>query len=120
MCAGLTVGPTDYLAPSHHGQGIMSAVVKALVERWAVPRLGARWIRPTTFEDNAGSMRVFLKNGFVLWKTVPDGMTTPAKGEFPAQTIAVNVLEYRPGEPEALAVGAQQVQASAMGEGSAQ
>ncbi|KAI0028131.1 GNAT domain-containing protein [Vararia minispora EC-137] len=85
----------DYLAPSHHGQGIMSAVIKALVGQWVLPRMNARIIRPTIQDGNEGSLRVFYKNGFVLWRTVPNAMQVKAKGEFPAETRTIHVLEYR-------------------------
>jgi len=88
-----TIG--DYLSPTHHGQGIMSAVVKALVEQWAVPRMNARDIRPTTFVGNDASVRVFTKNGFVLTGVVRDAVTVRARGEFPAGNQSINVLEYR-------------------------
>ncbi|KAH9950908.1 GNAT domain-containing protein [Amylocystis lapponica] len=60
----------DYLASSHHGRGIMSAALGALLSLWAVPRMAARRCRVEIFEGNIGSMRVFEKNGFVLKKTL--------------------------------------------------
>ena len=64
-------GYPDYLAASHHGKGIMSAVVQTFIRDWAMPRMGVRQIRVETFADNVGSRRVFEKNGFILEKTVP-------------------------------------------------
>ncbi|KAI0756869.1 acyl-CoA N-acyltransferase [Daedaleopsis nitida] len=61
----------DYIAASHQGKGIMSAVVRTLLEKWAIPRMGVRQVRVETFEENLGSRRVFEKNGFVFEKTVP-------------------------------------------------
>ncbi|RPD82432.1 hypothetical protein L226DRAFT_25951 [Lentinus tigrinus ALCF2SS1-7] len=61
----------DYLAASHHGKGIMSAVVQTFIRDWAVPRMGVRQLRVETFADNVGSRRVFEKSGFVHEKTVP-------------------------------------------------
>ncbi|RPD55857.1 hypothetical protein L227DRAFT_295215 [Lentinus tigrinus ALCF2SS1-6] len=60
----------DYLAASHHGKGIMSAVVQTFIRDWAVPRMGVRQLRVETFADNVGSRRVFEKSGFVHEKTV--------------------------------------------------
>ncbi|KAG9084645.1 hypothetical protein FRC07_013582 [Ceratobasidium sp. 392] len=59
-----TIG--DYLRPSHHGRGIMTAAIKAMVELWAVPHMNARKFRASTFPDNVGSQKTFLKNGFVF------------------------------------------------------
>ncbi|KAI8990554.1 acyl-CoA N-acyltransferase [Trametes punicea] len=59
----------DYVAPSHHGKGIMTAAIRTLTHTWAIPRMGVRQIRVETFTDNIGSRRVFEKNGFVYEKT---------------------------------------------------
>ncbi|KAI0328499.1 acyl-CoA N-acyltransferase [Cubamyces sp. BRFM 1775] len=61
----------DYIAPSHHGKGIMTAAIKTLMQEWAIPRMGVRQIRVETFTDNIGSRRVFEKLGFVYEKTNP-------------------------------------------------
>ncbi|THH10212.1 hypothetical protein EW146_g8443 [Bondarzewia mesenterica] len=66
----------DYLKPSHHGQGIMSAVIATLMREWMVPRMGVRQVRPSIHDGNRGSMRVFEKNGFVLYKTMKDVIFT--------------------------------------------
>ncbi|TCD65677.1 hypothetical protein EIP91_002304 [Steccherinum ochraceum] len=56
----------DYLAPTHHGRGIMTAVIGALVREWLVPRMGARHVVAAPYVGNVGSVRVFEKNGFEL------------------------------------------------------
>lgn len=61
----------DYLASSHHGQGIMTAVVECLMERWAVPHMNVHKVRVTVHEGNEGSIRVFAKNGFVVERLLP-------------------------------------------------
>ncbi|KAI0931261.1 hypothetical protein AcW1_001287 [Taiwanofungus camphoratus] len=66
----------DYLASSHHGRGIMSVAVRILMSAWAIPRMGVRRMRVETARDNAGSARVFQKNGFVLEKTVDEVLVT--------------------------------------------
>ena len=62
---------SDYLASSHHGKGIMTAVLRTFIHEWAVPRMGVRQIRVETFADNIASRRVFEKLGFTYEKTVP-------------------------------------------------
>ncbi|TFK39463.1 hypothetical protein BDQ12DRAFT_712160 [Crucibulum laeve] len=59
-----------YLSPTHHSQGTMSAAIGALINKWAIPRMGAKKIRATSFNGNRGSMRAMQKNGFVLAKTL--------------------------------------------------
>ncbi|CAE6441619.1 unnamed protein product [Rhizoctonia solani] len=54
----------DYLRPSHHGRGIMTAVVKAVIDLWAIPHMNAHKFWASTFPENVGSQKVFLKNGF--------------------------------------------------------
>lgn len=62
----------DYLAPTHHGKGIMTLAVSTLLEQWIKPRMNAKRINTTVFKGNIGSLRVFEKNGFVLEKTLED------------------------------------------------
>lgn len=52
----------DHLRPSHHGKGIMSAAVGAVINRWMIPRLNAHKICTEVFEGNVGSVCVFEKN----------------------------------------------------------
>ncbi|KAJ7132354.1 acyl-CoA N-acyltransferase [Mycena epipterygia] len=59
-----------YLAPSHQGRGLMTAAVGAIIAQWGVPCLNARRIRSSAFEGNQGSLKVLLKNGFVLVDTL--------------------------------------------------
>lgn len=67
----------DYLRPSHHKRGIMSAVVKTLIESWAVPHMNARKFYATTFSQNIPSQKVFLKNGFRLDGTLVGAVQFP-------------------------------------------
>ncbi|KAF8204428.1 GNAT domain-containing protein [Mycena galopus ATCC 62051] len=62
----------DYLAPSHHGQGIMSDAVNTLLHLWGIPRMGVRCMVETIMDGNNGSVRVFEKQGFKLRKTIMD------------------------------------------------
>ncbi|KAF7317747.1 Acetyltransferase, GNAT family [Mycena kentingensis (nom. inval.)] len=61
-----------YLAPSHHGRGIMSAVVHAMIHEWGVSRMGVHLVRSNAFEGNFGSLKVLKKNGFMEVDYVPD------------------------------------------------
>ncbi|KAF7971418.1 hypothetical protein HWV62_21280 [Athelia sp. TMB] len=79
----------DYLAPSHQGQGIMSAVFSTLLNYWAIPRLNAHILRVYTFTSNRASARVFEKNGFHLVKTIQDWK------EVKGVMHGLNVFEWR-------------------------
>ncbi|KAF8445718.1 acyl-CoA N-acyltransferase [Boletus edulis BED1] len=63
----------DYLAPSHHGRGIMSAAMGTIINQWAIPRMGVRCMVGYTFSANEGSKRVFEKNGFEWKGTLDNG-----------------------------------------------
>ncbi|KAF8310770.1 hypothetical protein DL93DRAFT_2116748 [Clavulina sp. PMI_390] len=54
------------LDPSLHGRGLMTAIMKFIIHKWAVPHLGAKHFISVTFWDNIGSQKVALKNGFRL------------------------------------------------------
>ncbi|KAF7347350.1 N-acetyltransferase domain-containing protein [Mycena venus] len=64
----------DYLAPSHHRQGIMSDAFNTLLRQWGIPRMGVRRMVVTTLEGNKGSVRVFEKLGFKFRKTINDAI----------------------------------------------
>jgi hypothetical protein len=59
-------GIADYLAPSHHRQGIMSAAIAALLKDWVIPRCNVHIIRTYAMLGNEGSVGVFRKNGSAL------------------------------------------------------
>ncbi|KAJ7132353.1 acyl-CoA N-acyltransferase [Mycena epipterygia] len=61
-----------YLAPSHQGRGLMTAAVGTLITQWGIPCMNTRCIRSGIFEGNHGSLKVLLKNGFVLVDTLVD------------------------------------------------
>ncbi|KAF7436412.1 hypothetical protein PC9H_003245 [Pleurotus ostreatus] len=82
-----TIG--DYLAPSHHGRGIMTDALDTLLHDWAIPRMKARHIIVTAFTGNVGSVRVFEKLGFTLRETLPD--FEDVKGRF----RGFHVLEWK-------------------------
>jgi len=64
----------DYLASSHHGRGIMTAAVRMLMEKWAIPHMNVRRIRAEVFTGNIASQRVFEKNGFKYLESLPDAV----------------------------------------------
>ncbi|KAJ7045040.1 acyl-CoA N-acyltransferase [Mycena alexandri] len=79
----------DWLAPSHHGRGIMSDAIQTVMQKWAIPRMGVRRIVVTAIEGNAGSVRVFEKNGFAFRKTIADVLNVRGTMR------SVHVVEWR-------------------------
>ena len=71
----------------------MSAVTKAILTQWAIPRMNARHFRPGTFTNNAASAKVFAKLGFKHFGLFPDLVQVKARGEFPAEKRSVNIWE---------------------------
>ncbi|CAE6450762.1 unnamed protein product [Rhizoctonia solani] len=67
----------DYLCPSHHGRGIMTAVVKAVIDLWAIPHMNAYRFWAATFPEDVGSQKVFLKNGFQIVDRVVGAVQFP-------------------------------------------
>ncbi|CAE6435857.1 unnamed protein product [Rhizoctonia solani] len=67
----------DYLRPTHHGRGIMTAVVKTVIDLWAIPHMNAYKFWATTFPENVGSQKVFLKNGFQIVDRVVGAVRFP-------------------------------------------
>ncbi|KAI0248385.1 GNAT domain-containing protein [Lactifluus subvellereus] len=84
-----------YLRPSHHGRGIMTAVVGMLMKSWGIPRMNVRNVEPAVFEGNTSSQRVLEKNGFVLRKTVQECVHVLAKGEMADELRTVHFMEWR-------------------------
>ncbi|KAF7131209.1 hypothetical protein CNMCM5793_004259 [Aspergillus hiratsukae] len=91
--ARIVWGFGDYLAPTHHGKGIMTAVIKAVIEEWAVPRMNARVIKASAYADNRASMRVFEKNGFRLEHELEDWAVVPRDRGGGVKSIVVLVWE---------------------------
>lgn len=83
----------DYLAPTHHGKGIMTAVIKAVIDEWAVPRMNARVIKASAYADNRASVRVFEKNGFRLECELEDWAVVPRDRGGGVKSIVVLVWE---------------------------
>ncbi|KAM0113586.1 hypothetical protein ACP6JB_000651 [Aspergillus fumigatus] len=86
-------GDEDYLSPTYHGKGIMTAVIKAVIEEWAVPRMNARVIKASAYADNRASMRVFEKNGFRLEFELEDWAVVPLNRGGGVKSIVVLVWE---------------------------
>ena len=83
----------DWLNASHRGQGVMSAVVKTLMQEWAIPRMNVRFMIVSAYIGNRASLRVFEKNGFSYVKDVQDVIQFPeSKG---GGMKGLHVLEWR-------------------------
>ena len=67
----------DYLKPSHQGRGIVPAIFKNLLNRWAIPHMHVRHIKCDTRVDNLKSQRALEKLGFVKICDVPDALRLP-------------------------------------------
>ncbi|KAJ5308367.1 acetyltransferase GNAT family [Penicillium atrosanguineum] len=67
----------DFLAPSHHGKGIMSLAVRTLIHDWGIPHLNVHHIKCYAFVGNEGSLRVFEKNNFERGHTLEDWVPVP-------------------------------------------
>ena len=50
----------------------MTAVLRCLIDRWAIPWMNAHIMKTVVFEGNFASIRVFEKNGFVQEKFQPN------------------------------------------------
>jgi len=78
----------DYLAASHHRQGIMTDAVDTVLHDWAISHMNVRHMLLTVFEGNVGSVKVFLKNGFKIKATHKDYKENKGKMR------SVHVLEW--------------------------
>lgn len=56
----------DALDPSHHGRGIMTAVLRTVLDEVWIPYLNVHYAVAGAFKDNIGSQQVLLRNGFKL------------------------------------------------------
>ncbi|KAK7036160.1 N-acetyltransferase domain-containing protein [Favolaschia claudopus] len=59
-----------YLSPTHHRRGIMTVVLRTLLDEWAIPRMCMRHIHVSVFTGNEGSVRMLEKCGFVRTGTM--------------------------------------------------
>ncbi|RUS19501.1 acyl-CoA N-acyltransferase [Endogone sp. FLAS-F59071] len=58
-----------WLAPEWWGKGVMTEVVKKVLEEVMIDRMGKREFRVGVFEGNWGSRKVLERSGFVFKKT---------------------------------------------------
>ena len=79
----------DYLAAGYHRKGIMTDAIDTVLHDWAIPRMNVRHMLLTVFEDNEGSVKVFLRNGFKLKGTYKD------HHEVKGKIRGVHLLEWR-------------------------
>ncbi|RJE27605.1 acetyltransferase [Aspergillus sclerotialis] len=54
------------LAPSHHGRGIMTSVVKTLLRDWAVPCMNVQNLKSSAYVENRSSLRILEKTNFEI------------------------------------------------------
>ncbi|TFK56762.1 acyl-CoA N-acyltransferase [Heliocybe sulcata] len=87
----------DWLAPSHHGRGIMTAAIQTLVHEWAVPRMGCRKILVSVRKGNVGSRRVFEKLDFEFKGVLEDHqeLTAPGRAGGPKWSLEIFEWMYR-------------------------
>ncbi|KAJ5624793.1 hypothetical protein N7510_001102 [Penicillium lagena] len=65
-------GTGYFLAPSHHGRGIMTYAMRTVLQDWGVPRMNIKILKASAFVENKGSLRVFEKNNFEVVCTLKD------------------------------------------------
>ncbi|KAJ1301431.1 hypothetical protein OPQ81_008689 [Rhizoctonia solani] len=82
----------DYLRPTHHGRGIMTAVVKAIIDLWAIPHMNAYKFYAAAFPENVASQKTFLKNGFEIVDRVVGAVQFP---ESKGSHIKDSIILYR-------------------------
>ncbi|KAK7053659.1 N-acetyltransferase domain-containing protein [Favolaschia claudopus] len=69
------------LRPEYHRQGIATAAVGVAMNEWAIPQMGCTEIKAECFASNTGSMKLWVKFGFVEDPELRGEMTIPeAKG----------------------------------------
>lgn len=87
-----------YLAPAHHGKGIMSTALRTIIHSWAIPRMNVHVIRGSAFSGNPGSVKVFIKNGFRDFDLVEECVKLPEiKG---GDVFGLHFLEWRRPVPD--------------------
>ncbi|KAH7914752.1 hypothetical protein BJ138DRAFT_315403 [Hygrophoropsis aurantiaca] len=69
----------DFVTASYHGRGIMSSAMGLILNSWAIPRMGVRYMKGFAFDGNIASSRVFEKNGFVRKGLVDNGREVRGK-----------------------------------------
>ncbi|KAJ5112620.1 hypothetical protein N7532_000665 [Penicillium argentinense] len=62
----------DFMAPSHHGRGIMTQAMRMVLQDWGVPRMNIKLLKAGAFVENIGSIKVFEKNNFKVVGTLKD------------------------------------------------
>ncbi|KAG8744719.1 hypothetical protein FRC11_013333 [Ceratobasidium sp. 423] len=81
----------DYLRPTHHGRGIMTAAVKTVINSWAIPHMNAYKFWAAAFPENIGSHKVFLKNGFQIVDRVVGAVQFPeSKGGYIKDSVVLH------------------------------
>ncbi|KZT30922.1 acyl-CoA N-acyltransferase [Neolentinus lepideus HHB14362 ss-1] len=84
----------DYLVPSHHGRGIMTAAMRTLIIDWAVPRMDCRKIMLNVRKGNVASRRVFEKSGFKFKGIVEDHLELTVPGRVGSPKWSLEIFEW--------------------------
>ena len=77
----------------------MTDAVDTLIHGWAIPRMNMRHMLLEVFEDNVGSVKVFLRNGFKIKATYKDHI------EVKGRIRGVHVLEWKYSDIDACTQG---------------
>ncbi|KAF7345410.1 Acetyltransferase, GNAT family [Mycena venus] len=80
-----------YLAPSHHGRGLMTVALRTLITQFGIPWMKTKRIVSSALEGNPASLKVLQKNGFVVVDTLVDHIQMQV-GE---KRRAVYVVEWK-------------------------
>lgn len=67
----------------------MTAVLAAVLDKWAIPRMRVRHMHISVFTGNNGSVRVFEKNGFMLLDTLENCI------EIRGETRGLHVMDWK-------------------------
>ncbi|KAL1969994.1 hypothetical protein VTN77DRAFT_6399 [Rasamsonia byssochlamydoides] len=62
-----------WLHPTHHGNGIMTSVLRTIIHDWVIPHMNVSVLKAAAFVGNERSVGVFRKNGFEVEGTVEKG-----------------------------------------------
>ncbi|KAF9505732.1 hypothetical protein BS47DRAFT_1353652 [Hydnum rufescens UP504] len=93
-------GIGDWLASSHHNQGIMTSAIRTIIHEWGIPYMNTQHIVATSFIDNTGSQRTLVKNGFrILDETVESKTDMTHKGRTIRTVVVMEWKAYRPSHP---------------------
>ncbi|KAJ5960603.1 uncharacterized protein N7479_007753 [Penicillium vulpinum] len=83
----------DYLSPTQQSRGVMSVVVRTVIQDWAIPRMNLHLLKGSFFVGNIGSRRVLEKNNFEEAGIFKDwASASPNKGR---GKMSIGVMEWK-------------------------